>query len=119
MNNLFKTQIQADLKKVFLNENEFADLHNINGVDGIACVIDGGITESLRPGLGRFDGSEKETITLAVAESDWLGDPVTRVSWQEKPPVYNQLVTIDSVRYRIKSVNSNNGLYEISMESIK
>lgn len=110
MNNIFKAQILSDLSKVFLNPNEFADLHNINGVEGITCVIDGGLTESLRSGIGRFDGTEKETITLAVAESDWP---------TEKTPAYNQLVTVDLARYRIKSVNSNNGLYEIVMEAIK
>lgn len=119
MNNAFKAQILKDLTHVFLNPNEFADPHNINGVDGINCVIDGGLTESLRPGIGRFDGSIKETITLAVAESDWFGDPLNREKWQEKPPTYDQLVILDSVRYKIKSVDSNNGLYEIVMEAYK
>jgi len=109
MSDLFKSRIINDLANVFLNPNEFADLHNINGVDGVACVVDDNSAQPLRAGLERFDGVEKETIMLFISEANWQG----------KPPAYNQLLSIDMERYRIKKSNIFNGLYEISLEGLK
>lgn len=119
MSNLFKTQILNDLANVFLNPNEFAEPHNINGVDGVICVIDTDTTQALRPGLGRFEGMEKESIMLLITEVNWPGGVVNGVITPGKSPVYNQTVTVDSVRYRIKRSDLFNGLYELPLEAIK
>jgi hypothetical protein len=114
MSSPFKSQILNDLNNVFLNTNEFADVHNINGTDGVTCVIDSDITQSLRPGLGRFEGEEKESIMLFITEANWL------VSVKDdNPPAYDQLVTVDQVRWRIKKADLFNGLYELLLEAIE
>lgn len=112
MSSPFKTQVQNDLTGVFLNSNEFADPHNINGVDGVICVIDSDITQALRPGLGRYEGAEKEKMTLFISVADWA-----RCS--QKEPAYNQIVSVDKVQYRIKNDDLFNGLYELSLEAVK
>lgn len=105
----FQTQVANDLSNVFMNLNEFADAHNINGVDGVICVIDYDDTMALRPGLGHYDGSFKETVMLFIKVSDW--------QWEQ--PADKQLVILDLIRYRIKEAHEFNGLYEILLEAVK
>ena len=119
MSDLFKAQLANDLTNVFLNPDEFAEPHNINGIDGINCVIDSDTTQSLRPGLGRFDGTEKETMMLFVAEADWSGNGSPVADWQSKPPAYRQQITVDFIRWIIKNADIFNGLYELTLEAVK
>ena len=109
MDSPFKMQLQNDLTNVFMNSEEFAETHNINGVDGVTCVIDTDLTQALRPGLGKYEGTFKETITLYIKEIDM----------QSKPPAYNQFVTVDKNRYKVNRADLFNGLYEISLEAVK
>ena len=119
MNDAFKTQLANDLTSIFLNANEFADPHNVNGVTGINCIIDSDTTQSTRPGLGRFEGSEKETTMLFITESDWSGNGSPVADWQLKTPAYRQQVTVDSIRWIIKKADLFNGLYELTLEAVK
>lgn len=118
MDDIFKNQILSDLKNVFLDQNKFADPHNINGIDGVKCVVDSDTTQSLRSGMGRFEGAEKETIMLFVTIADWPGNVVNGVI-KPSVPAYNQLITLDGARWRIKKSDPFNGMYELLLEAVK
>ncbi len=106
---VFQDQLNADLA-VFFNQNEFAGPHNINGVDGIICIIEEeDIKSLLRSGLQRFEGAYKNTILLQIKESDW--------QWDE--PVYNDLADVDNVKYTIKNVALVGGEYEMLLQAIE
>jgi hypothetical protein len=111
MNSQFQTQLQNDLAKVFLNLEEFAETHNVEGIGEVACVVDTDSTQALRPGLNRYDGTFKETIMLFIRESDVISLP--------NQPAYNQQIILDKNRYRIKQVDLYNGLYEMILEAVK
>jgi len=109
MNSLFQDQLVADLNKVFLNLNEFAEMHNINGIE-VSCIIDTDSTQPLRAGIAKYDGTFKETIMLFISESNLPNEP---------KPAYNQRIIVDKHNYRIMHVDLNNSLYEILLEAIK
>ena len=48
----FKEIVANDNANVFINGNEFADTHNINGVECLALVQDVSTAEKLSIGLG-------------------------------------------------------------------
>lgn len=73
----FKDAIAADKKAVFINGDEFADNHNINGVD-VVCVVDGDlITErNARTYAEYAEGVFKAQITIFVDADDLPARPV-------------------------------------------
>lgn len=103
----FQTQVENDLD-VFFNLSEFATPHNINGTDGVTCILEEEDIRSLRPGLSRFEGTYKDTLLLQIKQSDW--------QWGD--PVYNDLTTVDNVQYTIRNVALVGGQYEILLQAV-
>jgi len=103
----FQDQMAADLD-VFFNLNEFGEPHNINGKDGVVCILEKEDIGTLRPGLGRFEGTSKDLLLLMIKQSDWI--------WGE--PVYNQNLTVDKVRYRLKKIDLVGGSYELLLGAV-
>jgi hypothetical protein len=103
----FQDQMTADLG-VFFNMNEFAGPHNINGVAGVICILEEEDIGSLRPGLGAFQGTFKDNLLLQICQSLW--------EWDE--PTYNDFVTVDSARYRIKKSALVAGKYDLLLEAV-
>ena len=118
MDDIFKNQISNDLNNVFLNTDEFADPHNINGIDGVKCIIDTYRTSALRPGLSRFEGNEKDTMMLFISEANWPGN-VVNGTIVPSVPAFRQVITVDLVRWRIVNLDLFNGMYEILLEAVK
>jgi hypothetical protein len=105
---IFQDQMNRDLD-VFFNTNEFAGPHNINGTNGVICILEEEDIRSLRPGLSRFEGTYKNTLLLQIKKSDW--------QWDE--PVYNDLVTVDNIQYTLRSTALVGGQYEMLLQAIE
>ncbi|MBO5968605.1 MAG: hypothetical protein J6S14_08930 [Clostridia bacterium] len=67
----FKDQVRADLDAVFLNLDEFAELHRVEGVK-IAVVVDNDQLNKLKK--GQIIGLVEADILLMGKESDFPDD---------------------------------------------
>lgn len=98
----FKESLVNDLSKVFINTNEFADTHNINGVD-VDCVVDKDLT----------DGSKSRALDYS-REGIFLKQVLLFVKKEDiDKPVEGERLTLDSEMYLVDNVSENNGLLEI------
>ena len=101
----FKDAVLKDVKSVFINENEFAEEHELNG-QKVVCMVDKDIT------LGKSDtvanpleGVFVNTITIYVAERD-----------METQPVEGEQIKLDKVRYMVRNVSVECGVFVIIAE---
>lgn len=99
----FKTQIAKDIAKAFLNADEFADTHDIDGVS-VVCVID---TDILH---------ERSTLVSDAVFGNQIALHVSASALSDKP-VHNQLMRIDDGLYLVREVAENMGMYTITLES--
>ncbi len=99
----FKEQIQQDAG-VFLNQDEFAELHNIDGLD-IPAVIDSDIVKIRGNNKAeRFDGVFSSQLAVYIRPSD-LPDR----------PVYGQHIRLDDKLYIVQECVDNDGMLEITL----
>lgn len=100
----FKESLVNDLSKVFINTNEFADTHNINGVD-VDCVVDKDLTDGLKNPMSNYqrEGVFLRQILLFVKVADI------------EKPVEGERLTLDNELYIVDNVSEDNGLLEIHL----
>ena len=60
----FKDMVAVDVKRIFLNPDEFAEKHNIDGKE-ILCVLDKNINSD--PSLAKALGVYSNMVTLYVS----------------------------------------------------
>lgn len=69
----FKEQLQSDIDDVFLNADEFAEVHNLNGVTAVAVVQQVVVTDDLlttdKSGAAYHDGLYAEGALINVKKS--------------------------------------------------
>lgn len=92
----------------FLNVNDFADLHNINGHD-ILVVIDEDILKE-RP---------SHSLNQAPSDGIFMGDIVLFIKLCDfgDPPVKGELLRLDGKIYTVTAVSKAEGLLEITLEA--
>ena len=96
----FKDAVVADVKSVFLNLDEFADMHDINGVK-IRCVVDvDEIGEA-----AQFVGVFKNTVTVYVAVGDM------------EAPVDGEIFRLDGSLHEVRRVNIEGDMLVIVAEA--
>lgn len=99
----FKTQIAQDISSVFINADEFADTHNIDGVD-VVCVID---TDILH---------ERSSMVPDAVFGNQIAVHIKASALTEKP-VHNQLMRIDDGLYLVREIAENMGMYTLTLDS--
>lgn len=99
----FKAQIKKDIEGVFINADEFADVHDIDGAP-VVCVLDTDLTHERRAAVqGSVAGVQ---IALHVKAEALDGRPVS-----------GQIMRIDGDLFVVQSVSLNMGLYYITLEA--
>lgn len=98
----FKDAVAADITKVFLNADEFAETHELNGVE-IPLVID---TSIIAEGANNLEGVFLNTKTLYVSAEDI--DPA---------PVEGEILTLDGDVYLVRRVSIEQGVLNIIIEA--
>jgi len=102
----FKDRVAADLS-VFLNLDEFAEYHDIDG-ETVKIVLDSDLIHS-RPHLYRsqFDaeGTYQNRVVFFVREAD-LG----------YRPVEGQVLELDGLQYLVAQVGEDMGLLTVTLE---
>ena len=101
----FKDALAKDVTTVFLNLDEFADRHNLNGRD-VICLIDKDLTDQYKKTVSSpFEGIFVDAINIYVRSED-----------MERRPVENELLYLDDKMYFVANVSDENGLYVITAE---
>lgn len=101
----FKDMVEADITNVFLNLEEFAEIHNLDGVD-CACVFSSDRTDDRMAALhGKQrtpDGLHGDYVTVCVRSSDL-----------KKVPKEGTNFKVDSKRYTVDSCTEDMGMLTI------
>lgn len=101
----FKDAVQKDIKAVFINIDEFANEHNLNG-KVVRCVVDKDLTSAApdtvaNPLVGVF----LNAVTIYVDKKDL-----------EVQPVEGALLYLDEETYIVRNVSVEEGMLVITAE---
>jgi hypothetical protein len=108
MSSAFKKQMQQDISNIFLNVNEFSDMHNINNKNIPAQVDEAEATEKEVKLLGYGDGVYTRRLILYVAEKDF-----------GSAPSISSLLILDGKKYVVAETQTDMGLHAITLEANK
>lgn len=108
MDSPFQAQLDADMDNIFLNFDEFAAPHTIDGAGNIPCIIDDDVSQPLDSAHNRVDGTRKDKILVFVKESTL-----------PKRPKYDQIMLVDRVQWRIINVSLFDGVWELTLEAVR
>ncbi|MFY0545458.1 hypothetical protein [Brevibacillus sp. H7] len=104
----FKDEIQKDLG-VFINMDEFAEVHNVNGQD-IPVLIDADLLK----------GRQRMPADLYHAAAGVFIEQITvyaRLSDLGERPVIGQRLYLDDELYLVANCNEQMGILEITLEA--
>ncbi len=100
-----KDYLDTDLD-VFMSTNEFAEVHNIDGVD-LPVIIDEDILKIRSEDKSeQYEGLYSSRIAIFV-----------RVTDLPERPVFGQQIRIDGDLYTVIKCNEGMGIYEIELEA--
>lgn len=97
----FKDAIANDVKSVFINCDEFGDVHTVNG-ERVPCVVDTDVTAGADKSL---EGVFVNAVTLYIAVSDI-----------EERPVEGEILVLDERIYLVKKVSDESEMLVITLE---
>lgn len=102
----FKDIIRADLDNVFMNTDEFAGLHNVNGKRMPVTVDNNELIERAKKAKSNMDGIYTKTTLIFVKAKDFGQLPAVGAS-----------LVLDSKTYRVTDAMNEDGLYSIHLEA--
>lgn len=102
----FKDVIKADVHNVFLNVEEFSDMHVINGTEMAVQIDSNEQIEREKRYNQNMDGIYKNQKLIFVAASDF--GPL---------PKQGSLLTMDKRTYRVADAIDEDGIYSITLEA--
>lgn len=105
----FKETVRTDIFDVFLNTDEFADIHTVDGKE-IRAVLDDDL----------YDGTVSMTLHGQSQERVsglYSGGKAMYVSAAEmKKPKTGTTLEVDGTRYKVRAVSEQDGMYKINLE---
>lgn len=101
----FQEQIAADNAAVFMNENEFAEEHNLNG-NTCACIVQN-ITSDDDLTTGNMEARKLYDIYGVHKEVNVVKDSL------DETPVYGQTFYLDDALYTVMDVADDMGILTI------
>ena len=104
----FKDLIAADVHDVFLNTEEFSDMHNLNGVDMPVQEDSNEQIEREKRMNQHMDGAFLNQKLFYVAASDY--GPL---------PKQGSMVVYDGKRYKVADAIEEDGIYSITLEATR
>lgn len=101
----FKDAVSKDVKAVFINLDEFADEHELNGRK-VACIVDKDLTDGAKDTMSHpLEGVFLNILTIYVDVKDI-----------DRPPVEGEQIKLDGDRYFVRSVSVEEGILVIAAE---
>ena len=102
----FKDIIRADLDNVFMNTDEFAGVHTVNGKKMPITVDNNELIERAKKAKSNMDGIYTKTTLIFVKAKDF--GPL---------PAVGAVVTLDGKTYKVTDAMNEDGLYSIHLEA--
>lgn len=102
----FKELVQADANDVFMNTNEFADLHTIDGKSMKVIIDDNENIEREKKFKINMDGIYVKQVLIYVSKLEY--GPL---------PAYGKLLKLDAKPYRVIDAIDEDGIYSITLEA--
>ncbi len=101
----FKEQLSNDIKQVFINTNEFAEMHFLNDVE-IACILDKNTIETRKYNrVSSFsDGLYECDAILIYSKADYF-----------KELVSGEICYVDDINYKVKNYSCDDGVVTLSL----
>lgn len=102
----FKDIVKADVHNVFLNIDEFSDIHNVNGIE-MAVQID--TNEQI----------EREKRMAQNMDGVWLNQKLIYVAASDFGPMPRQgsILKLDGKIYTVNDAVDEDGVYSITIEA--
>lgn len=102
----FKELITDDVQNVFMNKEEFGEIHTVGDREMTIIVDEPEIFERSKKQVenGRIDGIFKRQIMFYVAKRDF-----------GKMPGIGSVMKIDGISYRVTDVVDESGIYSITV----
>lgn len=106
----FKEILRNDINQVFLNPDEFGEIHTIDGRQMVCMIDENEVIERSKKQVekGRIDGIYERQIMLYVAREQF-----------GRMPAIGASVTIDSGKYRVADVTHEAGIYSILLGAVR
>lgn len=105
----FKEQVAADISGVFLNNQEFADKHTIDGVEMTVVVDENELLERDKSKLGiRVDGTYKSRRLIYVSRKEY-----------GPRPAYGNQIIFDGRPFRVADCTEEAGMLAITLEAVR
>ena len=107
----FKDQIDRDVGMVFFNCEEFAENHNLNGVE-CACIIESPTTQEKLINSADYSGYEGihgEVLIIHVKQTELSKLP------EERMPIEGQIFRVDDAIYKVASCVEEMGVLTITL----
>lgn len=105
---LFKDQLTRDVENVFLNVDEFSEIHNIDGTD-MKVIIDTNELIERQQSATAGDGIFSDHILIYVSVAEY-----------GTKPKQGKLLVLDSKKtYRIVKCIDEGGIYSMELEANK
>lgn len=102
----FKEIVSSDIHEVFLNTDEFSDIHEINGVEMPVQIDENEQIEREKRFAQYMDGVYLNQRLIYVAASDY--GPL---------PKQGSLIVMDGKKYRVADAIDEGGVYSMTLEA--
>lgn len=108
----FKEQIALDNTQVFMNDDEFGEIHNVNGKDMSVIIDNNELVDREKKYKYRHslyaDGVYLKELLIYVKASDF-----------GKLPAVGRVITFDSKSYIVSDAINEDGIYSLCLEANK
>lgn len=108
----FKEQIALDNTQVFMNDDEFGEIHNVNGKDMSVIIDNNELVDREKRYQYRHslyaDGVYLKELLIYVKASDF-----------GKLPAVGRVITFDSKSYIVSDAINEDGIYSLCLEANK
>ena len=107
----FKDCAAVDIKAVFFNENEFAERHNVDGVDALIVLEDIDVREH----AAHWEAGAKQNFDTGLYNRHII--LYIRVEDYGPKPKQGKVLTLDKkLTYLIQKCDEESGVYRMTME---
>ena len=103
-----KELIAADVEKVFLNPEEFGEIHTVNGLKMLIIMDGNEMIEREKRVKNHAEGTFRKQILFFVAAEEFGA-----------LPAIGREISVDSRKYRVIDAISESGIYSITAEAFK
>ncbi len=104
----FKNIIRTDIDRTFMNLNEFAGTHTVNGKEMPVDVDNNELIDREKKSKSKMDGVYTRSLLIYVRGKDF--GPL---------PTINSKLTLDGKIFLVRDATNEDGLYSLELEATR